>query len=406
MKSFDRLIVIFLLIAAVMFAAVNIVLSSSANGSVQLHNVEVNRISHEIEHTGAIPDISPFGTILGIYEQDESSAFFESDNEYVIREINGKLYRIEYEERHDNSRYVLFVNIALGMFTAAVTGLLIFVRFRIIKPFAKMTDLPFEIAKGNLTTPLKESPNRYFGKFIWGLDMLRESTEKSKRSELELQKEKKTMLMSLSHDIKTPLSAIKLYSAALSKGIYTDAAKQKETADNIGAKADEIEKLVNEIMRAQRDDIIHFDIKNDEFYLSPVITGICAYYRDRLTGTEFTCEEYGNCILYGDPDRLTEVLQNIIENAIKYGDGHYIRLTFSDEEDCRLITVTNSGCTLPEQELVHIFDSFKRGSNVGSKSGSGLGLYICRQLMGAMKGDVFAEIQGGDMCVTVVCRKG
>ena len=406
MKSFDRLIVIFLLIAAVMFAAVNIVLSSSANGSVQLHNVEVNRISHEIEHTGAISDISHFETILGIYEQDESSAFFESDNEYVIREINGKLYRIEYEENHDNSRYVLYVNIALGMFTAAVTGLLIFVRFRIIKPFSKMTDLPFEIAKGNLTTPLKESPNRYFGKFIWGLDMLRESTEKSKRSELELQKEKKTMLMSLSHDIKTPLSAIKLYSAALSKGIYTDAAKQKETADNIGAKADEIEKLVNEIMRAQRDDIIHFDIKNDEFYLSPVITGICAYYRDRLTGTEFTCEEYGNCILYGDPDRLTEVLQNIIENAIKYGDGHYIRLTFSDEEDCRLITVTNSGCTLPEQELVHIFDSFKRGSNVGSKSGSGLGLYICRQLMDAMKGDVFAEIQGGDMCVTVVCRKG
>ena len=100
------------------------------------------------------------------------------------------------------------------------------------------------------------------------------------------------------------------------------------------------------------------------------------------------------------------MLQNIIENAIKYGDGHYIRLTFSDEEDCRLITVTNSGCTLPEQELVHIFDSFKRGSNVGSKSGSGLGLYICRQLMDAMKGDVFAEIQGGDMCVTVVCRKG
>lgn len=406
MKSFDRLIVIFLLIAAVMFATVNIVLSSSANGSVQLHNVEVNRISHEIEHTGEIPDISLFGTILGVYEHDESSAFFESDNEYVIREINGKLYRIEYEESHDNSIYVLYVNIALGMFTAAVTGLLIFVRFRIIKPFSKMTDLPFEIAKGNLTTPLKESPNRYFGKFIWGLDMLRESTEKSKRSELELQKEKKTMLMSLSHDIKTPLSAIKLYSAALSKGIYTDAAKQKETADNIGAKADEIEKLVNEIMRAQRDDIIHFDIKNDEFYLSPVITGICAYYRDRLTGTEFTCEEYGNCILYGDPDRLTEVLQNIIENAIKYGDGHYIRLTFSDEEDCRLITVTNSGCTLPEQELVHIFDSFKRGSNVGSKSGSGLGLYICRQLMDAMKGDVFAEIQGGDMCVTVVCRKG
>ena len=406
MKSFDRLIVLFVLIAAAMFAAVNIVLLSSGKDSVQLHNVEANRITNEIKRTGTIPDISAFGTILGVYEQDGDPSFFASNNEYVIREINGKLYRIEYEETANESGTVLYVNIALGLFTAAAAILMIYIRSRVIKPFSRMTDLPLEIAKGNLTTPLKESPNRYFGKFIWGLDMLRERTEKSKRSEIELQKEKKTMLMSLSHDIKTPLSAIKLYSAALSKGIYTDAEKQKETADNIGAKADEIEKLVNEIMRAQSEDMMHFDVKNGEFYLSPVIGGICTYYRDRLSGTEFTCAEYVDCIINGDPDRLTEVLQNIIENAIKYGDGHYIRLTFSDEEDCRLITVANSGCTLPEEELTHIFDSFRRGSNVGSKSGSGLGLYICRQLMSAMNGDIFAEIKNDDMLVTVVCRKG
>ena len=110
-------------------------------------------------------------------------------------------------------------------------------------------------------------------------------------------------------------------------------------------------------------------------------------------------------MLKGDPDRLTEVLQNIIENAIKYGDGKSIALSFSDEEDCRIITVTNSGCTLEKEELAHIFDSFYRGSNVGSKSGNGLGLYICRQLTRAMGGDVFADIDDDYMSVSVVCKK-
>ena len=100
-----------------------------------------------------------------------------------------------------------------------------------------------------------------------------------------------------------------------------------------------------------------------------------------------------------------EVLQNIFENAIKYGDGRFIGVSFEDEDGARLISVTNSGCTLSEEELGHIFDSFYRGSNVGSRGGSGLGLYICKKLMGRMKGDVFAQILDGDMKVTVVCSK-
>lgn len=86
-------------------------------------------------------------------------------------------------------------------------------------------------------------------------------------------------------------------------------------------------------------------------------------------------------MLKGDADRLIEVLQNLLENAIKYGDGKCISIDFSEEEDCRLITVRNSGCSLKQEELINLFDSFYRGSNVGSADGSGLGLYISRQLM-------------------------
>ena len=94
-----------------------------------------------------------------------------------------------------------------------------------------------------------------------------------------------------------------------------------------------------------------------------------------------------------------------MENALKYGDGRSIRITFADEEDCRLVTVENSGCKLPERELPNIFDSFYRGSNAKDQKGSGLGLYICRRLMQAMDGEVFAEIRGDNFEVTAVFRK-
>ena len=284
-------------------------------------------------------------------------------------------------------------------------AVLFYIRQNIIKPFTQITNLPYELSKGNLTIPLKESKNRFFGKFLWGLDMLREKLEESKRAEIELKKEKKTMLLSLSHDIKTPLSAIKLYAKALSNGIYKEHQKRQEVYESINTKTDEIEKLVSEIMRNETEDIIVFDIKNGEFYLSEAINNIKAYYSDKLENTAFSIAKFSDCIINGDCDRLVEVLQNIMENAIKYGDGNSINLSFSDEEDFRIITIKNSGCTLDESELAHIFDSFYRGSNVGSKTGNGLGLYICRQLTKAMGGDVFADIDNGFMSVSVVCKK-
>lgn len=404
MKGFNKIIATAIAIIILMFATVNLIPKLSKTPA-SLLKVEAHRIVAEIEKTGNIPDADKYSTVSGIYAQGNGEDFFISDSEYVIREINGKLYRIEYLEPTENTREIIYVNVFMAVFSVFVLIVLFYIRHNIVKPFDRITTFPYELSKGNLTIPLKESKNRYFGKFLWGLDMLREKLEQSKQEELELKKEKKTMLLSLSHDIKTPLSAIKLYSKALSNGIYKEYEKQQEVYESINAKADEIEGYVAEIMRNETEDIIAFDIRNSEFYLSEVINNINSYYKDKLDNTDFTIASYNDCMLNGDIDRLTEVFQNIIENAIKYGDGQSISVDFSDEEDCRIITVKNSGCTLPQSELSHIFDSFWRGSNVGSKKGNGLGLYICRQLTKAMGGDIFADIENDYMCVSVVCRK-
>ena len=399
MKSFNKVIAVALAVIVLAFAAVNLI-PRFMRESASVLNVEINRVVREIEESKSIPDTDKYTTISGVYKQSTNEDFFVSDNEYVIREIDGSLYRIEYSEQTENKSGMLYTNIALGVFSLFIIAVLFYIRHNIIKTFTY--DLAQRFVK-EINTLFKDAENAEFAKKA--LDMLREKLEESKRAELELKKEKKTLLLSLSHDIKTPLSAIKLYSKALSSGIYKEPQKQLEVYESINTKADEIEKLVSEIMRNETEDIIAFDIKNGEFYLSEVINSIKSYYSDKLENTDFLVAHFSDCIINGDCDRFVEVLQNIMENAIKYGDGNHIAISFSDEEDCRIITVKNSGCTLDESELAHIFDSFYRGSNVGSKTGNGLGLYICRQLTRAMGGDIFAEIENSNMCVSVVCKK-
>lgn len=406
MKAFNRISVIVSALIIAVFAAANMLLLTDNSESGRPYLVEISRLVREIENNNTA-DISECEFVTNITEYGEN--FYNSDSDYVIREVNDKLYRFDYtiDSNKEKSETVFVVNVILGIMSAAIIAVMLYVRFKILSPFEKLTDIPYELSKGNLTTPVKETKNRFFGRFIWGVDVLRENMEQQKERELNLQREKKMLLLSLSHDIKTPLSAIKLYSKALSKGLYTNTEKQSEIAESINTKADEIEGYISEIITASREDFLSFEIDMGEFYLSELVNRIRIYYIEKLSliKTDFTVGEYIDCLISGDLDRSVEVVQNIMENAIKYGDGKEISIGFSEEDGCILVAVKNSGCTLPDTDLPHIFESFWRGTNAENQKGSGLGLYICRQLMHKMNGEVFAQIKDRDMCVTAVFCK-
>ncbi len=417
MKRFNRLCILVMLVIVVVFAGANVYLSyAEKSDEGRPYRVEINRLVRKMEGISGSSEpakvtealsLSEYEYITAVvWEGDGGDSFYESNSDYVIREIEGERYRIEYTAGGEAvAGYVrIIVNVALALMTVLILLLMLYIRQRVLRPFQKMERVPYELSKGNLAMPLSEHKNRFFGRFVWGVNLLRENMEQQKSRELELQKEKKTLLLSLSHDIKTPLSAIKLYAKALSKGLYDGKEKQTEIAENINAKADEIEGFVSEIIRASSEDFLSFELQMGEFYMSELVKEIEPYYAEKLglIKTEFSVGEFSDGLLKGDKNRGVEVLQNLMENAIKYGNGEFIRLEFSEEDGCRLISVVNGGCTLPEMELSHIFDSFWRGSNAEGQPGSGLGLYICRKLMRTMGGEVFAEKSGDVIRVTAV----
>jgi len=409
MKAFNKIFAAVIAMIILIFAVFNLLFASSDNtDSGRPYRVEINRLVFEIEQSG-FDSVDMSGCEYVTHIEKYSDKFYDSDSDYTIREINGVLYRFDYttDMESDKSSVMLMVNIILGILSAMIIGVLIFIRIKILLPFENLTNVPYELSKGNLTCPIKEDKSRFFGRFIWGVDLLRENMEQQKQRELDLQRDKKMLLLSLSHDIKTPLSAIKLYSKALSKGVYDGREKQIEIAESINTKADEIESYVLQIITASREDFLSLEVEMGEFYLSELISKIKLYYTEklRLIRTDFFVGSYMDRLLKGDLDRSVEVLQNVMENAIKYGDGKSIDIQISEEDGCLLITVRNSGCTISENELPHIFESFWRGENAENEKGSGLGLYINRQLMHKMNGEIFAEIKDGFISVSMVFSK-
>jgi len=401
MNAFRRLCIAAVTIFLMLASALNIVMLQNRKYADGQYRVEAKRLADEIAETGSY-DLAGYPHITGVYTGDD---LYKSDEHYVIIEANGTLYRVEYALGNHRSLMII-VNCILGVIFLLLCGVFGYIRRNVITPFGRLNNVPQELAKGNLAVPIPEQKSRFFGKFTWGVNLLREKIEDDRNKELSMQRDKKLLLLSLSHDIKTPLSAIKLNAKAIAKGIYSDEEKRRSAAESINARADEIEQFVSEITKAASEDFMSFEVTQGEAFLSQIITRINSRYAPQLSisGTEFIIQKYDDCILSCDADRLAECLQNLIENAIKYGDGKRIEISFDKMDGCELITVTNTGCTLEAKELPQIFGSFHRGNNADKIQGNGPGLFICKRLMSLMGGEVYAEIHDDCFSATLVVK--
>ena len=405
MKKRKWAIILIFLLEVLLAVGSNLLLLGAWENEKDLgYRVEIGRVRRSLTE-GTVPDAAAFTYIRDISVYDPERI---TNEEYTVFPAkDGTLYQVTYGNEVDHLPTLLVLNGVWVCVLLLTAGILIYIHRKIIRPFRDMEELPMELSKGNLTIPVKEEQDRYFGRFLWGMDMLRDKLETDKNDRLAMEKEKKTLILTMSHDIKTPLSAIKLYNKALSEELYETEEKKREAYLGIDRNLKELEKYIEEIQSTAREDFLQISVSDGEWYLSEAMDALEKLYKEKAAAqrTDLTMEPYQDCLIRGDRERGLEVLQNMMENALKYGDGRSIRITFSDEEDCRLVTVENSGCKLPERELPNIFDSFYRGSNAGDQKGSGLGLYICRRLMQAMDGEIYAEVRGDRFAVTAVFRK-
>ncbi len=422
MKKYNRLTAASLLIYLAMSILLFHRFQDNAPGTDVSYKVEVNQIIQGLESAGAFsePDLRGMKSVKSVRflsAEEESAAairlFYQNRNGmhmtvqplFIEGQLSGYV-RFDYAETL--SRHTLWLAEGILLFSwMMLSALLWYIRQKILKPFHVLSEMPYELSKGHLQGELPESRSRFFGKFVWGIGMLRDTLNTAKSRELTLEKEKKLLLLSISHDIKIPLSAIKLYAKALQNRVYPTEAEKLRAAAQIEHHAKEIELFVKELVNSASEDIVTLEVADSEFYLKDFADRIRAYYQPkcRLTMTDFKIGSYENKLLTGDMDRALEAMENLMENAFKYGDGKEIRIDFYEEDYCQVISVFNTGAPAAEEEMPHLFDSFYRGSNAGDKTGNGLGLYISRQIMQKMNGEIFSQRTADGMQFCLVFRR-
>ena len=155
MKVFNRIFSAVTIVVILLFAFMNMILAADNTNGGRPYRVEISRLVREIIANGTA-DISDCEYVTNIERYSEK--FYSTDSDYVIYEINGELYRFDYSTHGstDKTHLIGIVNTFFGVTAILFVAVMLYIKFAILTPFEYFSNLPYELSKGNLTSPIKE----------------------------------------------------------------------------------------------------------------------------------------------------------------------------------------------------------------------------------------------------------
>lgn len=316
----------------------------------------------------------------------------------------------------DDTYIIIFYVLTVLCITAAY--LLIYIL--VLRPFGRLEGYAAEIATGNLDKDLKYERVNVFGEFTWAFDHMRREIRKARQCEQEAVENNKTVIATLSHDIKTPIASIRAYSEALAENMDSTPERRRRYIDVIIKKCDEVTKITNDMFIHSLHDLDKLVIKKEDVKIHEVIEETVEAMKGN--SADIILGDRKECRIKGDAGRIAQVIENLINNARKYTDGKiYIDTDFvtpdgdivPEETDYHnlsddlgyMISVKDEGHGIPPEDMPFIFDKFYRGKNHGDEPGAGLGLFIVKYIMEQMDGRVDLVNQEDGLLVKLVFYK-
>lgn len=435
MKRLKNLYIVIVLLFVILIVSANIFLEVLRRKNENASNLLMNRAYHEVQelvNAGAGTDAGDkaFG-ISEVIRTYHASKKQEWEREYGERALPRKVYFLPastgkegvalINQEGTNTRlwalyqddavigfmafdyaegiagYLFLLNAALVVAFFLAIGVVFYVHVKVLRPFGKLADYPERLSKNQISEKLPETRNRLFGSFIWGINMLNDKMTNDRRRIRELSREHLTMVTTIAHGIKTPVANIKLYADAIESGLYQPDGKANpsdgEVAGKIKKNADDVTELVKKLIDKASSGVVDFEPNVKSFYLGELKGFLDEEYGRRLEllRIPYACELSHNAMIKSDKDGICRILSQLMENAIKYGNGQGIHVTMGKDADGYHFSVKNRGEVLNESELPYVFHSFWRGSNAKDVEGSGIGLFEAREIARRLEGDIFVR---------------
>lgn len=239
-----------------------------------------------------------------------------------------------------------------------------------------------------------------FGVFSECFDIMREELAESKKREHELQSKEKELVASLSHDLKTPITGVKLSAELLKAKLNMQGIENlDQIADNIYKKAEQMDLLVSDLFTYTLDDLSEFTVNCREEE-SCVLGDIIKKNDDKGSIVQSSIP---GAIIHVDVKRFNQVVGNIIANSFKYADTK-IDVNYQIIEGYLEMQIKDYGPGVPKEELQLITNKFYRAKSMANtkKEGSGLGVYIAKILMEKMNGEMICKSDGDGLTVILL----
>jgi len=226
---------------------------------------------------------------------------------------------------------------------------------------------------------------------------------------VDLSERRSKFVSSVTHELKTPLTNIRMYIEMLEQGIARSPEREQEYFRILGTESSRLARLINHILEFSKLEKKELRLNLQFGSLDEVISESCGIMAEALKKAGFTVDiRLGSVPTVAfDREMLIQVLVNLVENSIKFGRQHETRriiIHLHREGRWVRIDVSDTGPGIPRQDLKRVFDDFYRAENalIRSTRGTGIGLAFVRKVMVAMKGRVSAANNDGPGCTVTL----
>ncbi len=268
----------------------------------------------------------------------------------------------------------------------------------IVTPIYQLEEAAQNIKEGNLDFTVEAESDDEMGNLCRNFEDMRLRLKESAEESLEAEKQNRILISNISHDLKTPITAIKGYVEGILDGVADTPEKVDKYMRTIYSKAIDMDRLINELTLYAKIDTnrIPYDFKRMKAadYFDDCIEEIGLGLEAEHIGLSYFNYAGDEVEIIADPEQLKRVINNIIGNSIKYMDKEHglINIRVKDVGDFIQIEIEDNGKGIAQKDLPYIFDRFYRtdASRNSATGGSGIGLSIVKKIVEDHGGKIWA----------------
>ena len=281
--------------------------------------------------------------------------------------------------------YLFFTSLFALILAAIVSA---FLARRLTRPLAAMQDTAGRIAAGDLSARVgsEAMPHDELGSLARSIDTMADELETARGHE-------RAFLLSISHDLRTPLTSIKGYAEGMADGVIESAPDRARAAAVIVAEARRLERLVADLLDLARLDAHEFSLTRVPVDARATVNATVQGFAPALheLGVHISVSSGPPITMSTDPERLAQIVANLVENALKYATTSVV-VDVTEHDGNVELRVDDDGPGIPEAERARVFDRlYTVRDSPGRKVGTGIGLAIVHELALTMGGQATCE---------------